>query len=794
MPTPRTPGSEPRRRGEPESDRVVVPLRRTGAGGLGDARRYRPRGRTVREAADPADASRRADRARRDRGAAPELRVVDEQRGTGDDPPRRPRQPSSARTGEARTGEARTRPGRADARRTGAGRTGAGRASEAGTGGERRGEPGQGGTGQRRRTPPAGEPVRRTHRARQAQRSRRAAPPVRPSRRVRPRGSAGRTANSGRGRRPGLLARLGGGRPPRRRTALARLGSPGRRLRLGTVIVLVLFTILGGRLVQLQLTDAQAYAAKALAQRLYTTPLPATRGEILDRTGAVLAHSVTARYVFADPVMVKNRAKTAAQLSPILGVPASELQHDMRRTKLPDGRQNRFVYLARGVDLSIGDAVEALNLPGIGVSPDEKRDEPGHDLAANIIGFTGYDGSGLTGLEAEYNSLLAGSDGELKYETGRDGQEIPDGYHYEKKPVSGGTVQLTVDSDIQYKAQQALYDKLHATNSDMGAAVVLDVKTGQVLAQASYPTYDAANPDDVTQTELTDWASQAVVEPGSIHKVITLGAALQEGVISPDSVIPIHSTITKGGTMYQDSHWHDDVGITVPGILAYSSNVGTITVADKLGAKKLYEYQRKFGLGTATGEGMPGEASGIVRPPSQWYGADYGSIPIGLGVAVTPIQMAAAYAAIANDGEYVQPHLIDRTVDADGTVHTPSVSRHRVLSPSVAAAERKAMVAVTTVPDATGVSGAVPGYQIAAKTGTGQRYVNGKVQQGNIESFIGMAPANHPRYVVAVFAHTASYGEGANMGPVFKQLMSFVLAHEKVPPTDAKTPSFTVYK
>ncbi|GAA4218776.1 peptidoglycan D,D-transpeptidase FtsI family protein [Actinocatenispora rupis] len=766
MPTPRTPGPDPRRgRGGSDPDRVVVPLRRGGGtgrepGGLADARRYRPRGRTVRESADPADASRRADRARS---------AHDSERA---EPPRR--EPTeSRRTGRGGSGSAASRG--SSAGRGSASRRSAERAEPTG----RRGSGGTGGRSQQE--------------ARDRKRARQSA--------ERPRRGAGRTTAS-RGAKPKAAKPKAAKQPKPRRTAPAsgpfrggvvRLGSPGRRLRLGTVVVLVLFTVIAGRLVQLQLTDAHAYATKALQQRLWTVPLPAARGSILDRSGTVLAHSVESRYVFADPSMINDAAKVARQLSPVLGVPRSTLEKQMRKQTLRNGDPLRFVYLARGVDIPVGDRVAAMNITGIGVKQDERRDDPGHDLAANIIGSTGYDLSGLTGLEAEYNSLLRGTDGVRKYEAGRDGVEIPDGYHEEKAARPGGSVQLTLDRDIQFEAQRALFAKLNHLNSDMGAAVVLDVKTGAVLAQASYPTYDAGDVGASTTEQRTDWASQAVVEPGSVHKAITIGAGLQTGVIKPDSAIPIKSTVTKGDTTYQDTHWHGNVKITVPGIFAYSSNVGTIAVADKVGAQRLYEYQRKFGLGAPTGEGMPGEADGIVRPASTWQGADHGSIPIGLGVAVTPIQLAAAYAAIANDGEYVQPHLIEQTVGPDGAVTKPKVASHRVLSPSVAAAERKAMVAVTTVPGATGLSGAVDGYQVAAKTGTGQRVVNGSYQRGNIESFIGMAPADHPRYVVAVFAHTSGSGEGANMGPVFQQIMRFALGHGKVPPSGAKQPSFRVY-
>ncbi|HEY3505874.1 MAG TPA: penicillin-binding transpeptidase domain-containing protein [Actinocatenispora sp.] len=782
MPTPRTPGPDPRRGRGADPDGVVVPLRRGGTtgrepGGLADAKRYRPRGRTVREAADPADASRRADRARSRQSEQPP-----------EEPATPPRQPADRR-------------GRGTAGRTASGTR---RTDTAGDRGQRSGSSGR--TASSGRTGDRGQrSVRGQQEARDRKRDRTAGSGKRKAA-PRDRGSAGQQDRK-RGAKPGRVRtalrsdglrskRASRKRPARRgpfRGGVVRLGSPGRRLRLGTVVVLVLFTVIAGRLVQLQVTDAHAYATRALNQRLWTVPLPAARGSILDRNGTVLAHSVEARYVFADPSMIADAAKVARQLSPVLGIARSTLEKDMRKQKLRNGTPLRFVYLARGVDIPVGDRVAALDIPGIGVKPDERRDDPGHDLAANIVGSTGYDLSGLTGLEAEYDPLLRGTDGVRKYEAGRDGVEIPDGYHEEKPARPGGSVQLTLDRDIQFEAQRALFAKLNHLNSDMGAAVVLDVKTGQVLAQASYPTYDAGDIGSSTKTERTDWASQAVVEPGSVHKAITIGAGLQTGVIKPDSAIPVKSTVTKGDTTYEDTHWHGNVKITVPGIFAYSSNVGTITVADKVGAQRLYEFQRKFGLGSPTGEGVPGEANGIVRPASTWQGADYGSIPIGLGVAVTPIQLAAAYGAIANDGEYVQPHLIDKTVGPDGKTTTPKVDRHRVLSPSVAAAERKAMVAVTTVPGATGLSGAVDGYQVAAKTGTGQRVVGGSYQKGNIESFIGMAPADHPRYVVAVFAHTSGSGEGANMGPVFQQIMRFALGHGKVPPSDAKPPTFRVY-
>src|SRR5262249_34334252 len=288
--------------------------------------------------------------------------------------------------------------------------------------------------------------------------------------------------------------------------------------------------------------------------------------------------------------------------------------------------------------IATGNAVIALNLPGIGVGADERRTEPGRDLAANLIGFTGVDGAGLTGLEAAYNDELRGVDGERIFATGHGdlGTQIPGGYEETKPAHPGSSLQLTIDRDLQYQIQQSLAHRMAAVNADFGAAVVLDVHTGEVLAQASFPGYDAANPAESTPAQRIDAPSQIVIDPGSVHKVITLAAGLQTGAIGPDAAIPLPGgTIRKGDTTFADTTpLHAGTRITIPGILAYSSNVGTITVADKIGPQVLYDYQLKFGLGAVTGEGMPGESPGLVQPPGRWSGSSYGSIPIGMGVSV----------------------------------------------------------------------------------------------------------------------------------------------------------------
>jgi cell division protein FtsI (penicillin-binding protein 3) len=578
-------------------------------------------------------------------------------------------------------------------------------------------------------------------------------------------------------------------RPPR-------LGDPQRRLRISTVLVLALFAVIGGRLVELQLIDARGYAAQGLAERLQRVPVAAPRGAIYDRTGAVLVHSVEARYVYADPGLIDNPDQAADALSPLLGIPRSELLGRLVKHKRDDGTQVRFEWLARGVDIATGDRILALNLAGIGVRRDERRDVPGHDLAANLLGFTNRDLTGLAGLEAGFDELLRGVDGERTFEIG-DGNlatEIPGGYRMEKPARPGTSLQLTIDRDLQYEIQNILAGRMRERKALFGAAVVLDVHTGEVLAQASYPPYDAADPFTAPEAARVDAASQIVVDPGSVAKVVALGAALQEDVVQPDSTVLIGPTIRKGDTVYSDTHpFPAGTRITLPGILAYSSNVGTITVASQLGADRLYSYQCELGLGRPTGEGLPGEASGLVQPPENWSGSSYGSIPIGNGISVTPLQMAAVYAAVANDGVWTQPHLVRATVGPDGrSSPADAPESRRVFDTSTAQALRTMLEAVVTLPGATGVSAAVPGYRVAGKTGTGLRVVDGRYAPGEVASFVGMAPADAPRYVIAVFAHTPGGTGGAVAGPAFRDMMAFTLGHYQVPPTGAPVPTFTV--
>ncbi|MFE9183561.1 penicillin-binding protein 2 [Micromonospora harpali] len=599
------------------------------------------------------------------------------------------------------------------------------------------------------------------------------------------------------GRGPRRPARPAAGRSPRKPRKPPRLADPRRRLRLGTLLVLALFATIGVRLVFLQAVDTPAYAGGGLADRVIRIDLPAPRGAIYDRTGAPLANSVEARYVFADPTRVRDRTETARALSPLLGRPASELAERMKPRTLENGKPSQFEYLARGVDVPTAKKIVALDLYGIGVHRDERREVPGGDLAANLIGFTSQDMVGLEGLEARYDDLLRGEIGRRVYEAGQGKLDapIPGGYSSTTLPKPGSSLQLTIDRDLQFKAQQVLKSQVAKVQGSVGVAIVLDVPTGEVLAQASHPTYNAAKPQESEPTDREDAATSFVVDPGSIHKAITFGAALQEGVITPDTTLPIPDTIVRGDTTFRDTHPANGRRMSLPGMLAYSSNVGTIEIADKLGPDRLIDYQKRFGLGQPTGEGIPGEASGRLLPAQSWSGSSYGSVPIGHSVDATPLQMAAAYAAIANNGTYVQPHLIKEVISGKDGSRTPGKApvTRPVLSPANAKALRTMLEAVTTVDGATGLAAAVPGYRVAGKTGTGIRYVDGKQQPGEVGSFIGMAPADNPRFVVAVFVWSPGGGGGAVAAPAFRDIMGFTLSRNRVPPSGAPAPKFEVF-
>ncbi len=634
----------------------------------------------------------------------------------------------------------------------------------------------------------------------------------RPVRRSTSRTAASRTA--GRSAQPrGAAPRRTPSRPASRPSAGIALGRPIVRLRSGLLIVLILLSLIGGRLVWLQGVQGAAYADQAIAQRLKKVELQAPRGAINDRTGQALAMSVDARAIYAEPRNIAKAvcppgankpcepATIAAALAPVLSLPAAEIQAKLTRPAAEGKTCSRtdvlgctaFVYLARGLEADIGNKVRALGLVGIGTDAEPKRVHPGKDLAANVIGFTTVEGKGAGGMELQWDKVLAGKPGERIAEVDGGGRIIPSGTTTVVEPQPGRDIALTIDRDIQWYAQKVLMDTLASSDADSASATVMDIATGEVLALASVPTFDADDPAAADAAVRGNRAVTDVFEPGSIGKAITMASVLEKGVLTPDSVLSVPDRFRLSNKTFRDSHPHPVERMTLTGVLVESSNVGTIMAAQKIGGPALYEMLDRFGIGHKTGIGLPGESKGILRKEAtQWSGTDYGTHPIGQGYAVNGVQMASVYATIANDGVRVTPTVIRSTVDLAGkVVPADKPTSTRVISSKVAAQLRGMLEGVTNE-GGTAVGAAIAGYRVAGKTGTAQRAgKGGGYGNGYTASFVGFAPADKPRLVVSVSVQNPKNGYygGLVAGPVFKNIMSFALRSQGVPPTGALSPT-----
>lgn len=591
--------------------------------------------------------------------------------------------------------------------------------------------------------------------------------------------------------RPGRSVRAGGGgRPPRRPGGrrMVRLGDPGRRLGVGFAAVCTLLVILGGRLVQLQGFDSEHLAAKAEQRRLYPTTIPALRGSVVDRDGQLLAYSVAARTIHADPKLVEDPAATAAALAGPLGKSVDWLLP--RLTK----KNSRYVVLAK--DVSPRDAATALAFNRAGISADDttQRIYPGHDLAAAVVGYTNEEG-GLGGIESKFQPQLAGTDGQLEVERGSNGLQIPGGIRQETAAVPGSTVQLTIDQDLQFMLQRSLSAAVGKAKASTGQAVILNVHTGEVLAMATTPTYDAQNPSASPPAARTNLAVQAPVEPGSANKVVTFAAALDRGTLRPDTPLLVPDSIKVADRYVHDAWSHAPTKWTATGVLAKSSNVGTLMIAEnRLGPALFYDYEKRFGIGTRTGIELPGESPGILPAPDTWSGSTFGNLPIGQGLSMTPLQLAGMYQTIANDGVRVQPRIIKGVLGPDGTT-TPTTPAERVavVSPEAARAVRGMLEAVVQK-GGTAPKAAIDNYRVAGKTGTAQRpnpackcYSGG----GYWATFAGIAPADRPELVMSVVIEEPPGGGegGAVAAPLFHDVMSYALTARKVTPTGTPVPT-----
>lgn len=554
---------------------------------------------------------------------------------------------------------------------------------------------------------------------------------------------------------------------------------PAGRLAALFLILAVSFGGVAARLVLLQVRDADQYAALAEEQRVRSITLPGIRGSILDREGHELALSLPARAVFADPFLVEEPKAAAAALAPLLDPGRRAL-----RERLASG--GRFVYLARGVDLGVARRVEDLELPGIGLLDETKRYYPGGDLAAQLLGFVGVDDVGLAGLESHYDGLLAGRSGSLVIEQDPAGNTIPHGEGYRVPPAPGDDLVLTIDRDLQFQAQRALDSAIKANGARGGTVIVMDPATGDILAMATSPSFDA-NAFHEAPVQLTKArAVTDVYEPGSVNKVITAAAALEEEVVGPTDVMDVPDHYRVADHVFHDAHAHPLTSMTLTDIVSESSNVGTIKVAELLGAEDLDRYLRAFGFGSPTGVGFPGEPDGILPKVDKWWGTSIGTIPIGQGIAVTPLQMVSVYATVANGGVRVQPSLVRGTIGPAGSFsRSPDPRRDRVVSAETARLVTGMLA--QAVHTGTGVEAQIPGYWVAGKTGTARKPLEGALGYSDkyVASFMGFLPAGDPQVVVAAILDEPGtvYG-GIAAAPLFREVAGFAIAQLRIPPAE----------
>lgn len=588
---------------------------------------------------------------------------------------------------------------------------------------------------------------------------------------------------------------------------------------LALTLVLIAFVV---RLLQVQAVDASAYAAKAEQNRYVGHVLAAERGGITDRNGVALAASVDAYDLTADPTMFNRKQlkiddgpeQAAALLAPILGMDQDALLRKLR----PQNRELRYVLLARRqtpqVWKQIKDLKAALTakgekdkstvnvLAGVFADPSSKRIYPNQDLAAGILGWVNDDGKGGGGVEQEFNQDLAGKDGKIRYAQSG-GRLVPTAGSAETPAVPGSDVELTIDRDIQWAAQNAITEQVKESRADRGYVIVQDTRTGEILAMANSPGFD---PNDLSKADpnaLHNWAVEDAFEPGSTAKIMSMAAVLQQNVATPLTHVVVPNRLHRGDRLFKDDIDHATWNLTLNGVLAKSSNIGTILATGQLGKTQaqanrvLYSYLRKFGIGSYSGLGIPGETKGILAPPDKWSTSQQYTIPFGQGVSLNAMQAASVYSTIANGGVRVEPTLVRGTKGADGRF-TPAAQpkKTRVVSARTAKTLAQMLESVVDDEQGTGTKARIPGYRVAGKTGTANRVdpATGKYR-GYTSSFAGFAPADNPRitvYCAIQNATSGSYFGGQICGPIYKKVMEFALKTLQVPPTGARAANLPV--
>ena len=550
-----------------------------------------------------------------------------------------------------------------------------------------------------------------------------------------------------------------------------------RRIRLLLAVFALAFACTLARAAWLQGVQAGTFAEMASRQHLETRVVPAGRGTIFDRTGEPLAIGQQATTVYADPRLVQDPRATAAAAARILGLDANELY------PLLADRSRHFVYLKRKADPLKAGELERLDLPGIGFQAEEQRAYPQRTVAAHVLGFAGLDNEGLEGLEKALDPQLAGKPGSKTIVKDPLGNVIDE---IESQPErAGADVFLTLDHRMQANAEAVLRETVKGSGAKAGTAIVLDPRTGAILAMANAPAFD---PNRFATSKLDARRNRAITdtyEPGSTFKLVTVAAALSEKLVTPTTPFTLETSIRVADRIIHEHEPRPTQRMTVAQILAQSSNVGTITLAQLLGKERVLGWIDRFGFGKPTGVDYPGESGGIL--PSYWSGSTIGNVPIGQGIAVTAIQMAAAYAAIANGGVLRTPHLVDR-VGGKARRHGPG---RRVVSETVAAQVMTMLRDVVSAEGGTGAAAAVPGYTVAGKTGTAAKPDAGGYSTSRyVASFAGVVPAKDPRLVILVSIDepkTAIWG-GVVAAPAFSKIAQFGLRYLEIPPDQTQAP------
>ena len=574
------------------------------------------------------------------------------------------------------------------------------------------------------------------------------------------------------------------------------------------MVLLLAMLLLVARLIDVQVLHAGAYQAAARGESSIQVSLASLRGGIYDRDGVPLALSVPTDDVVADDFQIAHPVQTAIALSPIIHVPVATLTAELHR-------KTGYVVLARQLSQSTGQTISTDAFPGISLISDSKREVPNGNLASPVVGFTNAAGHGAAGLEYGDNRELAGVDGKETIMESPGGVALPQSPVTDQVASSPGTgLELTLDSQLQYESEQALAKAIETSNATSGTAVVMDVKTGQILSMANLAaTHPAAlgaapattpsdpngvvpiGPNDAVNEAQSNLAVTQLYEPGSVFKLVTFSAALQDGLINPNSQFTVPDQISLDGSTFHDAEPHPTEQLTATQILAQSSNIGTGLIAQGVGEQRLLNQVKALGFGQSTGLDFPGESPGLLATAAQWEPTDYVSLPIGQVDAVSALQVLDAYNTVANDGTYVAPKLVQATVSPSGALtKTAPSATHRVFTPSVNAELTSMLEQV--VNQGTGTSAAVPGYTVAGKTGTAQIPTAGHdsyIPGAYMASFVGFAPAANPTLsmIVVLDRPTPIFG-GTVAAPVFSQIMSYALHRYDIPTTPgAQAPATT---